>query len=100
MVELTLQNQTILEIKNSGVVAFDDYCRTINYRIPEKETEEELRKIFELFLDPNSDTTSLESIKRFADEIGANIEEVELRAMLNKASKSGSELIFNVINNI
>lgn len=71
-----------------------------NPRIPEKEAEEELRKIFELFLEPNSDTTSLESIKRDSDEIGANIEEVELRSMLNKASKSGSELIFNVINNI
>ena len=71
-----------------------------NPRIPEKETEEEFRKIFELFLEKNSNTTSLESIKRVADEIGANIEEAELRAMLNKASKSGSELIFNVKNNI
>ena len=61
--------------KNSGGATFDDFCQTINYRIPEKETEEELRKIFELFLDPNSETTSLESIKRVADEIGANIEE-------------------------
>lgn len=81
--------------KNSGGATFDDFCQTINYRIPEKETEEELRKIFELFLDPNSETTSLESIKRVADEIGANIEEAELRAMLNKASKSGSELTFD-----
>ena len=81
--------------KNSGGATFDDFCQTINYRIPEKETEEELRKIFELFLDPNSETTSLDSIKRVADEIGANIEEAELRAMLNKASKSGSELTFD-----
>ena len=81
--------------KNSGGATFDDFCQTINYRIPEKETEEELRKIFELFLDPNSETTSLDSIKRVADEIGANIEEDELRAMLNKASKSGSELTFD-----
>lgn len=80
--------------KNSGGATFDDFCQTINLRIPEKETDEELRKIFELFVEPNSDTTSLESIKRVADEIGANIEEAELQAILNKASKSGSQLTF------
>ena len=80
--------------KNAGGATFDDFCQTINLRIPEKETNEELRKIFELFVEPNSDTTSLESIKRVADEIGANIEEAELQAILNKASKSGAQLTF------
>ena len=80
--------------KNAGGATFDDFCQTINLRIPEKETDEELRRIFELFVEPGSDTTSLESIKRVADEIGANIEEAELQAILNKASKSGSQLTF------
>jgi centrin-1 len=82
--------------KNTGGVSFNDFCQTVNYRLPEKETEEELRRVFNLFLDdPNSDTTSLESIKRVADELGENIEEVELNAMLNKASKSGARLTFD-----
>ena len=80
--------------KNAGGATFDDFCQTINLRIPEKETNEELRRIFELFVEPGSDTTSLESIKKVADEIGANIEEAELQAILNKASKSGSQLTF------
>lgn len=80
--------------KNAGGATFDDFCQTINLRIPEKETDEELRRIFELFVEPGSDTTSLESIKKVADEIGANIEEAELQAILNKASKSGSQLTF------
>ena len=82
--------------KNTCGVSFNDFCQTVNYRLPEKETEEELRRVFNLFLDdPNSDTTSLESIKRVADELGENIEEVELNAMLNKASKSGARLTFD-----
>ena len=82
--------------KNTGGVSFNDFCQTVNYRLPEKETEDELRRVFNLFLDdPNSDTTSLESIKRVADELGENIEEVELNAMLNKASKSGARLTFD-----
>ena len=81
--------------KNTGVT-FDDFVKTVNYKVPEKETLEDLRKVFNLFLDdPNSNTTSLESIKRVADELGENIEEVELNAMLSKASKSGARLTFD-----
>ena len=82
--------------KNSGGVSFSDFCQTVNYRVPEKETTEDLRRVFNLFLDnPNSNTTSLESIKRVADELGENIEEIELNAMLNKASKAGARLTFD-----
>ena len=98
------KNPTVYEViteldnprsKNSGGATFNDFCQTVNYRVPEKETTEDLRKVFNLFLDdPNSNTTSLESIKRVADELGENIEELELGAMLNKASKSGDKLTF------
>ncbi len=81
--------------KNSGGASFNDFCQTVNLRIPEKETTEDIRKVFNLFLDdPNSTTTSLASIKRVADELGENFEEAELNAMLNKASKYGAELTF------
>ena len=99
------KNPTVYEVmteldnprnKNSGGATFNDFCQTVNYRVPERETTEDLRKVFNLFLDdPNSDTTSLESIKRVADELGENIEEIELNAMLNKASKSGARLTFD-----
>ena len=82
--------------KNSGGATFSDFCQTVNYRVPDRETTEDLRKVFNLFLDdPNSNTTSLESIKRVADELGENIEEIELNAMLNKASKAGARLTFD-----
>ena len=99
------KNPTVYEVmteldnprnKNSGGATFNDFCQTVSYRVPEKETTEDLRKVFNLFLDdPNSNTTSLESIKRVADELGENIEEIELNAMLNKASKSGARLTFD-----
>ena len=80
---------------NAGGASFEDFCQTVNNRLPDKEADEDLRKVFELFVDdPDSDTTSLESIKRVADELGENIEEEELNAMLNKASKAGARLTF------
>ena len=99
------KNPTVYEVmteldnprnKNSGGATFNDFCQTVNYRVPEKETTEDLRRVFNLFVDdPNSNTTSLESIKRVADELGENIEEIELNAMLNKASKAGARLTFD-----
>ena len=81
--------------KNLGGASFNDFCQAVNNRIPERETTEDLRKVLNLFLDdPNATTTSLASIKRVADELGENIEELELSAMLNKASKSGDKLTF------
>ena len=85
--------------KNLGGATFNDFCQTVNNRIPERETTEDLRRVFNLFLDdPNATTTSLASslasIKKVADELGENIEELELGAMLNKASKAGDKLTF------
>ena len=99
------KNPTVYEVmteldnhrtKNAGGATFNDFCQTVNYRVPEKETTEDLRRVFNLFVDdPNSGNTSLESIKRVADELGENIEELELNAMLNKASKAGAKLTFD-----
>ena len=80
----------------TGGASFEDFCKTVNNRIPEKESNDQLRKVFELFLDsPDSSTTSLSSIKRVADELGENFDETELKAMLTKATRSGSELSFD-----
>ena len=81
--------------KNAGGATFKDFCQTVNNRVPQRETIEDLRRVFNLFLDnPNSKTTTLESIKKVADELGENIDELELGAMLNKASKSSPNLTF------
>ena len=78
--DLMKKNPTIYEVmteldnprnKNSGGVTFNDFYKTVNYIVQEKEITEDLRRVFTLFLDdPNSNITSLESIKRVADELG------------------------------
>ncbi len=93
--QLAAELDTPLNAKNGGA-SFNDFCQTVNNRLPERETNEQLRKVFNLFLDsPDSSTTTLSSIKRVADELGENFDEVELNAMLTKASKSGAELTFD-----
>ena len=93
--QLVAELDTPANAKNGGA-SFDDFCKTVNNRIPEKETNEQLRKVYNLFLEnPNDPTTTLASIKRVADELGENFDEAELNAMLQKASKAGAELTFD-----
>ena len=67
----------------------------MNNRIPERETTEDLRRVFNLFLDdPNATTTSLQSIKKVTEKLRENIDKLELGVMLNKASKAEDKLIF------
>ena len=94
MYQIVAELDTPLNNKKGGV-SFTDFCQTVNNRVPERETTEDLRKVYNLFLEnPNDTTTTLASIKRVADELGENIEEAELNAMLLKASKSGPTLTF------
>ena len=95
MYQIVAELDTPLKNKKGGV-SFNDFCQTVNNRVPERETTEDLRKVYNLFLEnPNDTTTTLASIKRVADELGENIEEAELNAMLLKASKSGPNLTFD-----
>ena len=81
--------------KNGGV-NFEDFSKTVNNRLSENDSAEELRKIYDLFLDdPNSSTTSFDSIKRVAEQLGMNMDDEELNSMLGKVSKSGAELTFD-----
>ncbi len=80
--------------KSLGGVSFNDFCQTVNNRIPEKETIEDLIRVFNLFLDDPNTTTSLQSIKKMAEELGENNDELEFGAILNKASKAGDKLTF------
>ena len=75
--------------KNLGGASFNEFCQTVNNIIPERETTEDLRRVFNLFLDdPNATTTSLQSIKKMAEELRENIDELELGEMLKKVSKA------------
>ena len=94
MYQIVSELDTPLYNKKGGV-SFNDFCQTVNNRVPERETNEDLRNVYNLFLEnPNANTTTLASIKRVADELGENIEEAELNAMLLKASKAGPNLTF------
>ena len=84
------------EAAKNGGVNFDDFVGSINNKLGDKERKEGIHRIFELFIDdPNSDTITLSSLKKIAQELGENMSAEELKDMLERASANGTELTFD-----
>ena len=67
----------------------------INNKLDDKESKEGISRIFDLFIgDPNSDTITLSSLKKKSKELGENMNDEELKIMLERASKNWVELTF------
>ncbi|CAG8774582.1 13599_t:CDS:2, partial [Dentiscutata erythropus] len=58
---------------NEGVISFEDFNKV-----------NEIRKAFQLFDDDNTGKISLNNLKRIANELGENLDEEELQAMINE----------------
>jgi centrin-1 len=59
----------------------------MEYKMGEKETEDEIARAFELFSDPHEEKITFESLKKVIAEIEENISNEELMAMIKEANK-------------
>ena len=84
------------EAAKNGGIDFDNFVEAINDKLGDKESKEGIRRIFDLFIDDhNSDTITLNSLKKIARELGENMTAEELKDMLERASSNGTELTFD-----
>ena len=98
------KNPTIFELisdldndasEKAGGINFETFIQAINDKLGDKESEEGIRRIFNLFIDnPDENTITLNSLKKIARELGENMSNEELKDMLQRASKNGTELTF------
>ena len=93
--ELIADLDTPAATKNRGI-DFDNFTTSINDKLGDKESKEGVKRIFELFVDdPNSNSITLNSLKKISRELGENMSAEELKDMLERASSNGSELTFD-----
>jgi centrin-1 len=79
-----------------GGIDFDTFVDAINEKLGDKETKEGIRRIFNLFIDdPNSDSITLNALKKIAKELGEQMSQEDLKDMLHRASSNGTELTFD-----
>ena len=83
----TLQNM-LADIDKSGntQIDFDEFIEMMTAKMSDKDTREDLQKVFELFLgDDNSDKIELKHLRRVAKELNENMSDDELNEMITRA---------------
>mmetsp|Transcript_15954 Transcript_15954/g.24041 ORF Transcript_15954/g.24041 Transcript_15954/m.24041 type:complete len:166 (-) Transcript_15954:151-648(-) len=85
---------------NSGSVDYPQFLEIMTDRYAERNPEEEIIKAFQLFDDDHSGRISLRNMKRVARELGENLSEDELQAMIDEFDRdqdgeiSGDEFMY------
>ena len=83
----TLQNMLADIDKNGNAnIDFDEFINMMTAKMSDKDTREDLEKVFELFLgDDNSDKIELKHLKRVCKELNENMSDEELNEMIVRA---------------
>ncbi|CAG8518445.1 702_t:CDS:2 [Paraglomus occultum] len=81
---------------NEGLMVFEDFNKVMSERIAARSPLEEIRRAFELFDDDNTGKISLRNLRRVARELGENIDDEELKAMLDEfdLDEDGESILF------
>ena len=89
------------EIEKNGGILIDDFINALNKKIGNTNSEEGVKKIFEMLKDePTDQTITLDSLKKNARQFGIKVSTEELKNMLNRVSANGEELTFEEFNKV
>ena len=77
----------------SGAIEFLDFQEIMTHKIQERDPVEEILKAFKLFDEDNSGNISLRNLRRVARELGENLSDEELQAMIDEFDKDGDGAI-------
>ncbi|KAJ8775714.1 hypothetical protein J1605_016262 [Eschrichtius robustus] len=75
--------------EGTGKITFEDFNEVVTDWILERDPHEEILKAFKLFDDDDSGKISLRNLRRVARELGENMSDEELRAMIEEFDKDG-----------
>ncbi|CAD7946054.1 unnamed protein product [Amoebophrya sp. A25] len=74
-------------------ITFDDFQKIMTGKMGDRNSREEINKIFKLFDEDNSGKVSFRNLKRIAQEIGETLTDDELQEMIDEADRDGDGLI-------
>lgn len=77
----------------TGQIEYADFVEIMTQKISERDPEEEIRKAFSLFDDDQTGTISIKNLRRVARELGENLSDDELQAMIEEFDRNGDGVI-------
>ena len=69
----------------NGVITFDEFLDMMTARISDRNTRDDLRRVFNLFDDDRKGSISVDDLRRVARELGEEISEEELKEIVQRA---------------
>merc|ERR1711912_229729 len=76
---------TDIDNDGNGTIEFSEFLQMMTGKMGEKDTREDIEKVFKLFDDDNTNKISFRNLARVAEELGENIDDEELQDMINQA---------------
>ena len=84
------------EVEKNGGIPIDEVFKAINNKLGNTESEDGLKKIFDLFKEnPDDNILTLNGLKEIASSLGIKVSDEEIKNMLERASQSGEGLTFD-----
>lgn len=72
---------------------FNEFLDLMTARVSNKDTREDLSKVFKLFDDEKSGFISMKTLKKVVKDLGETIDEHELQEMIEKADADNDGLV-------
>jgi centrin-1 len=73
----------------NGTIDFAEFLQMMTGKMGEKDSREDIEKVFKLFDDDNTKKISFRNLCRVAEELGETIDDEELQDMINQADRDG-----------
>ena len=75
-----------IDLDGSGTIDFEEFVEMMTGKMGDRDSPDEIRRVFKLFDDDETGRISFRNLKRVARELGENMTDEELQEMINKVS--------------